>query len=114
LNVYGNEGHLGSYRANENGFMGDTRGVPSGNYTLQPKQTSGVNWPAGTPAITGKNMPVGKPGSGYKADAILLHPGGPAGVPDSRGCITVNADAFKAVMHAMHQAPNSKLPLQIR
>ena len=77
--VYGQQGYLGDFRTNENGFIGKSRGVPAGHYTLQPKRKSGANWPAQTPAITGPGQPVGKPGPGYKADAILLHPGGRPG-----------------------------------
>jgi hypothetical protein len=45
-------------RANVNGFMkadhgSQTRGIPKGDYTLQPKQTDGV-YPKGQPAITGR------------------------------------------------------------
>jgi hypothetical protein len=85
--------------------------VPLGHYTLRPKQRSGHNWPAQTPAITGPGQPVGKPGPGYKPDAILLHPGGPPGVPDSRACITTDAEGFRRVMHIMHQAPEAIVPL---
>jgi hypothetical protein len=109
--VYGRQGYLGAFRTNENGFMGQTRGIPLGHYTLQPKRRSGHNWPAQTPAITGPGQPVGKPGPGYKADAILLHPEGPRGAPDSRACITTNAEGFRRVMHIMHQAPDSVVPL---
>lgn len=109
--VYGRQGYLGSFRTNENGFIGRSRGVPSGRYTLQPKRQSGKNWPAQTPAITGPGQPVGKPGPGYKADAILLHPEGPPGTPDSRSCITTNAEGFRRVMHIMNQAPDSIVPL---
>ena len=76
-----------------------------------PKRKSGKNWPAQTPAITGPGQPVGKPGPGYKADAILLHPEGRRGVPDSLSCITTNAEGFRRVMHIMHQAPDSIVPL---
>ncbi len=112
LHVYGREGYLGAFRANENGFIGSSRGVPPGRYALQPKRTSG-RWPAQTPAITGPGMPVGKPGPGYKADAILLHPAGPRGQPDSLSCITVDGEGFKRVMHVMHQAPDSTVPLLV-
>ena len=113
LYVYGREGYLGSFRTNENGFIGNSRGIPAGRYTLQPKRTSG-RWPAQTPAITGPGMPVGKPGPGYKADAILLHPAGPPGQPDSLSCITVGDEGFRRVMHVMHQAPDSVVPLIVR
>ena len=109
--VYGKQGYLGAFRTNENGFIGKSRGIPAGRYTLQPKRKSGKNWPAQTPAITGPGQPVGKPGPGYKADAILLHPEGPRGVPDSLSCITVNDEGFRRVMHVMHQSPHSIVPL---
>jgi hypothetical protein len=109
--VYGRQGYLGEFRTNENGFIGKSRGIPAGHYTLQPKRKSGKNWPAQTPAITGPGQPVGKPGPGYKADAILLHPEGRGGVPDSLSCITTNAEGFRRVMHIMHQAPDSVVPL---
>ena len=112
--VYGREGYLGSFRTNANGFIGSSRGVPPGHYTLQPKRGSGDNWPAQTPAITGPGQPVGKPGPGYKADAVLLHPEGRRGAPDSRSCITTGAEGFRRVMHVMHQAPRSTVPLIIR
>lgn len=111
MHVYGRQGYLGGFRTNENGFIGQSRGVPRGHYTLRPKRTSGANWPAQTPAITGPGQPVGKPGPGYKADAILLHPGGRPGVPDSLSCITTEAEGFRRVMHVMHQAPDSIVPL---
>ena len=111
--VYGKQGYLGDFRTNENGFIGKSRGVPAGHYTLQPKRKSGANWPAQTPAITGPGQPVGKPGPGYKADAILLHPGGRPGVPDSLSCITTNDEGFRRVMHIMHQAPDSTVPLMV-
>ena len=38
LYVYGKQGYLGDFRTNENGFMGNTRGIPLGHYTLQPKR----------------------------------------------------------------------------
>lgn len=79
LYLYGPQGYLGAYRANENGFQATTRGIPLGHYMLQPKPKSGANWPAGTPAITGPGQPPGKPGPGYQANAILLHPAGGAG-----------------------------------
>lgn len=110
LHVYGVQGYLGAFRTNENGFIGSTRGVPRGHYTLQPKLRSGANWPAQTPAITGPGQPVGKPGPGYKADAILLHPEGRRGMPDSRGCVTVGDEGFRRVMHIMHRAPDSIVP----
>ncbi len=110
LYIYGREGYLGTFRANENGFIGASRGVPSGRYTLQPKRTSG-RWPAQTPAVTGPGQPVGKPGQGYKADAILLHPEGRRGQPDSLSCITVNNEGFRRVMHVMHQAPDTTIPM---
>lgn len=113
LYIYGRQGFLGGFRANENGFIGQTRGVPSGHYTLQPKRESGANWPAQTPAVTGPGQPPGKPGPGYRADAILLHPEGPRGRPDSRSCITVNNEGFRRVMHVMHQAPDSIVPLVV-
>ncbi len=112
--VYGREGYLGAFRTNENGFIGASRGVPPGRYTLQPKRKSGDNWPAQTPAITGPGMPVGKPGPGYKADAILLHPEGTRGAPDSLSCITTNAEGFRRVMHVMQQARDSVVPLIVR
>ncbi|MBU3664924.1 MAG: hypothetical protein FGM15_03475 [Chthoniobacterales bacterium] len=112
--VYGRQGYLGAFRSNENGFIGSSRGVPAGRYTLQPKRKSGTNWPAQTPAITGPGQPPGKPGPGYKADAILLHPEGRRGQPDSLSCITVNDEGFRRVMHIMHQAPDSIVPLIIR
>lgn len=112
--VYGREGYLGSFRANENGFIGSSRGVPAGHYTLRPKRASGTNWPAQTPAITGPGQPVGKPGPGYKADAILLHPEGPRGRPDSLSCITTGAEGFRRVMHIMQQAPDSVVPLIVK
>ncbi|MEY4300050.1 MAG: hypothetical protein RIR25_1286 [Verrucomicrobiota bacterium] len=109
--LYGKQGYLGAFRTNENGFIGSSRGIPSGRYTLQPKRLSGTNWPAQTPAITGPGMPIGKPGPGYKADAVLLHPAGLPGQPDSLACLTVNAEGFRRVMHLMHQVPGSILPL---
>jgi hypothetical protein len=59
--LYGRQGYLGDFRTNENGFIGQSRGIPLGHYTLQPKRKSGANWPAQTPAITGPGQPVGKP-----------------------------------------------------
>ena len=44
--VYGKQGYLGGFRTNENGFIGKSRGIPAGHYTLQPKRHSGKNWPA--------------------------------------------------------------------
>ena len=41
----------------------------------------------------------------------LLHPEGPRGVPDSRSCITTDAEGFRRVMHIMHQTPDSVVPL---
>jgi hypothetical protein len=32
-------------------------------------------------------------------------------VPDSLSCITVNNEGFRRVMHIMHQAPDSIVPL---
>jgi hypothetical protein len=42
-----------------------------------------------------------------------LHPGGRPGVPDSLSCITTNAEGFRRVMHIMHQAPDSTVPLMV-
>jgi hypothetical protein len=114
LYIYGPQGYLGAYRANENGFQGTTRGIPLGHYTLQPKKNSGANWPAGTPAITGPGQPPGKPRPGYLADAILLHPAGAPGLPDSRACITVNDEGFRRVMHVLNRHPENIIPLIIR
>jgi hypothetical protein len=105
MHVYGRQGYLGAFRTNENGFIGKSRGVPAGHYTLQPKRKSGANWPAQTPAITGPGQPVGKPGPGYKADAILLHPGGRPGVPDSLSCITDQCRGLPP--HHAHHASGS-------
>jgi hypothetical protein len=67
ITEHGKELYVG--RANVNGFMKDdrgnqTRGIPKGNYTLQPKQTDGV-YPKGQPAITGRE-PGLKPGQPTK------------------------------------------------
>jgi hypothetical protein len=32
--VYGRQGYLGDFRTNENGFIGQSRGIPLGHYTL--------------------------------------------------------------------------------
>src|SRR5204862_6096626 len=65
-------------RANVNAFMKDdrgnqTRGIPKGNYTLQPKQTDGV-YPKGQPAITGREpgLKPGQPTKDYKPDSVLV------------------------------------------
>lgn len=112
MHIYGRQGYLGAFRTNENGFIGRSRGVPAGRYTLQPKRTSG-RWPAQTPAITGPGQPPGKPGPGYLADAILVHPEGPRGTPDSLSCLTVNNEGFRRIMHTMHQTPDSTIPFLI-
>ena len=95
-------------RANVNGFMKDpktgelTRGVPKGEYTIQPKATDG-RYPAGTPAITAPGQPPGKPGPGYQEDAVLIHPKNPDGSPDSLSCVTVDPKAAKLVKDVMER-----------
>jgi len=94
-------------RANVNGFMKDpktselTRGVPKGEYTVQPKVTDGTRFPAGTPAITGEGQPAGKPADDYKADAVLFHAKNPDGSPDSLSCVTLDPKGAKLVKDVM-------------
>jgi len=93
-------------RANVNNFMNDpktgekTRGVPKGEYTVQPKATDGI-YPAGTPAITGPGQLPGKPGPGYQADAVLFHEKSSDGSPDSRSCVTLDPKGVKIVKDVM-------------
>src|SRR4030095_1202154 len=76
--IYENGTKLYDGRANVNGFMKDdrgnqTRGIPKGDYTLQPKQSDGV-YPKGQPAITGREpgLKPGQPTKDYKPDAVLV------------------------------------------
>lgn len=103
----------GISESTKTGSSADRAASRWGHYTLQPKRKSGADWPAQTPAITGPGQPVGKPGPGYKADAILLHPEGRPGEPDSLSCLTLTPEGFRRVMHLMHQAPDSIVPLVV-
>src|SRR5581483_2848891 len=94
-------------RANVNGFMNDssgnpTRGIPKGDYTLQPKVADG-RYPAGQPAITGREpgLKPGQPTAGYKPDAVLVHEKGPPGQPDSLSCVTCDTEAVDLTKQVM-------------
>ena len=145
LHLYKDGSYVGKFRANENGYMprgkswsswvnecqtqgvaealkdetNVARGVPPGTYTLQPKQTNG-NFAAGTPAITGKGQPIGKPGAGFQADAILLHQRAEAlgldgrPIPDSLACVTVAQQGKDMVADMMNSAPNKTLPFIVK
>jgi RHS repeat-associated protein len=94
-------------RANVNGFMKDdrgnqTRGIPKGDYTLQPKQTDGV-YPKGQPAITGREpgLKPGQPTKDYKPDSVLVHEKGAPGQLDSKACVTCDRDAVEKTKEVM-------------
>jgi RHS repeat-associated protein len=94
-------------RANVNGFMKDdrgnqTRGIPKGDYTLQPKQADGV-YLKGQPAITGRQhgLKPGQPTRDYKEDSVLVHEKGPPGRPDSRACVTCDREAVNLTKQVM-------------
>jgi hypothetical protein len=94
-------------RANVNGFMKDdrgnqTRGIPKGDYTLQPKQTDGV-YPKGQPAITGREpgLKPGQPTKDHKPDSVLVHEKGPPGQQDSKACVTCDSDAVQKTKEVM-------------
>jgi hypothetical protein len=94
-------------RANVNGFMKDdrgnqTRGIPKGDYTLQPKQQDGA-YPKGQPAITGREpgLKPGQPTKDYKPDSVLVHEKGPPGQPDSKACVTCDRDAVNLTKQVM-------------
>jgi RHS repeat-associated protein len=92
-------------RANVNGFMKDghgiqTRGIPKGDYTLQPKQQDGV-YKAGQPAITGQNLKPGQPTRDYQPDAVLVHEKGPPGQPDSKACVTLDREGVDRTKEVM-------------
>jgi len=92
-------------RANINGFMKDdhgnqTRGIPKGDYTLQPKQQDGV-YKAGQPAITGQGLKPGQPTPDYKPDAVLVHEKGPLGEPDSKACVTLDREGVDRTKEVM-------------
>lgn len=119
LHLYEAGKYVGYYRANENGFMRDlngklTRGVPTGSYTLQPKKNDGIRFKKGQPAITGKGQPIGKPGAGYKPDAILLHNKEAPGIPDSLACVTIAQDGVDRVTNMMNGAPGKALPFIVK
>ena len=102
---------LYSGRCNVNGFMkrnnGETaRGIPQGNYTIEPKKTTG-NFPIGTPAITGKGRPPGQPADGYQADAVLIHSKSSSGNPDSLACMTVDPEDSALVKQVMDRNLNN-------
>jgi RHS repeat-associated protein len=92
-------------RANEHGFMKDqrgnlTRGIPKGDYTLQPKLKDGV-YPAGQPAITGQGLKPGQPTRDYQPDSVLVHGKDPSGQPDSRGCVTCDQEGVQRTKEVM-------------
>jgi hypothetical protein len=92
-------------RANVNGFMKDdrgnqTRGIPKGDYTLQPKQEDGV-YPKGQPAITGPGLKPGQPTRDYKLDSVLVHEKDSSGKPDSKACVTCDREAVDLTKQVM-------------
>jgi hypothetical protein len=92
-------------RANVNGFMKDghgnqTRGIPKGDHTLQPKQQDGV-YKAGQPAITGQGLKPGQPTPDYRPDAVLVHEKGPPGQPDSKACVTLDREGVDRTKEVM-------------
>jgi hypothetical protein len=92
-------------RATVNGFMKDdhgnqTRGIPKGDYTLQPKQQDGV-YKAGQPAITGPGLKPGQPTPDYRPDAVLVHEKGPPGQPDSKACVTLDREGVDRTKEVM-------------
>jgi uncharacterized protein RhaS with RHS repeats len=97
--------HLYVGRANVNGFMNDdrgnqTRGIPKGDYTLQPKVEDG-RYPAGQPAITGQGLKAGQPTRDYQPDSVLVHGKDPSGKPDSKACVTCDSDAVQKTKEVM-------------
>jgi hypothetical protein len=106
----GNKRYVG--RANVNGFMKDdhgnlARGIPKGDYTLQPKVADG-RYPAGQPAVTGREpgLKPGQPTRDYKPDSILVHEKGSPGQPDSLGCITCDKEAVDRTKEVMDRNLN--------
>jgi hypothetical protein len=105
--IYENGTKLYDGRANVNGFMKDdrgnqTKGIPKGDYTLQPKQSDGV-YPKGQPAITGREpgLEPGQPTKDYKPDSVLVHGKGPPGQPDSKACVTCDREAVDLTKQVM-------------
>jgi len=99
-------------RANVNGFMKDqsgnlTRGIPKGDYTLQPKTADG-RYPAGQPAITGREpgLKPGQPTRDYKPDSVLVHEKGAPGQPDSLSCVTCDREAVDLTKQVMDRNLN--------
>jgi RHS repeat-associated protein len=99
-------------RANVNGFMKDqngnlTRGIPKGDYTLQPKTADG-RYPAGQPAITGREpgLKPGQPTRDYKPDSVLVHEKGAPGQPDSLSCVTCDKEAVDLTKQVMDRNLN--------
>jgi RHS repeat-associated protein len=99
-------------RANVNGFMKDqngnlTRGIPKGDYTLQPKTADG-RYLAGQPAITGREpgLKPGQPTRDYKPDSVLVHEKGAPGQPDSLSCVTCDKEAVDLTKQVMDRNLN--------
>jgi hypothetical protein len=106
-----------STRANENGFMPNRRGIPTGDYTIQPKAEDGEFYPKGTPAVTGSGLLSGQPDSSYPPDSVLIHKKGDArGVPDSRACISVDQKSLDKFMEMMKkwEKKNYFIPLKVQ
>ncbi len=110
--VYENGTKRYESRANVNGFMKDqngnlTRGIPKGDYTLQPKTADG-RYPAGQPAITGREpgLKPGQPTRDYKPDSVLVHEKGAPGQPDSLSCVTCDREAVDLTKQVMDRNLN--------
>jgi RHS repeat-associated protein len=96
--VYENGRFIGAARVNANQFYPNRQGIPAGRYLVLPKAEDG-NYKRGTPAITApqfRNEP-GRATEGHKQGDILIHPEGPRGQPDSKGCQTVSQQAYNGI-----------------
>ncbi len=98
MNVYENGRFMGAARVNANPFYPNRQGIPAGRYLVLPKAEDG-NYKRGTPAITApqfRDQP-GRATAGHEQGDILIHPEGPRGQRDSKGCQTVSQQAYNGI-----------------
>jgi RHS repeat-associated protein len=98
MTIYENGHYLGWTAVNENGYEEGTHGIYAGIYRVLPRTDADKKsqFPNGTPAVTALGEP--NPGdAGYGNHYVYIHEKLSNGQPDSRGCITMDANEAERI-----------------